>query len=103
MRAVHPHHDAEEELATAVSFYEGERPGLGGEFWDDAQKIIALIADNPAIGGVVSRANTSLTVRRMPLRRFPYFVIYRERGAAIEIVAFAHMSRRPAYWRERSG
>ena len=103
MRAVHPHHDAEEELAATVAFYEREQQGLGGEFWDDAQKIVALIAENPAIGGIVSRTNTSLPVRRMPLRRFPYFVIYRERGTAIQIVAFAHMSRRPAYWRKRSG
>jgi len=39
--------------------------------------------------------------RRLPLRRFPYFIVYRELQEYLEVVAFAHQSRRPGYWKTR--
>jgi len=43
------------------------------------------------------------STRRFLLRQFPYILIYRERpsSAGIQIVAVAHTSRRPGYWRTR--
>lgn len=41
--------------------------------------------------------------RRMVLRRFPFFVVFRSRAVGIEIIAIAHGRRRPGYWRERLG
>jgi hypothetical protein len=35
------------------------------------------------------------------MRRFPYVVAYRTIGAQVTILAFAHTSRRPGYWRKR--
>ncbi len=40
--------------------------------------------------------------RRYLLKRFPFLLIYREMSESrIEIVAFAHTSRRPEYWKSR--
>jgi len=40
--------------------------------------------------------------RRFLLRKFPFILIYRERaGGDIQIVAVAHTSRKPGYWKER--
>jgi toxin ParE1/3/4 len=39
--------------------------------------------------------------RRCLLRRFPYGVVYREKPGTILVVAFAHCSRRPGYWKDR--
>jgi plasmid stabilization system protein ParE len=39
--------------------------------------------------------------RRFLLRRFPYYIVYRERGDAVEIIAVAHARRRPGYWKFR--
>ncbi len=39
--------------------------------------------------------------RRYLLHRFPYHVVFRERGKAIEVVAVAHVKRRPGYWKSR--
>jgi toxin ParE1/3/4 len=39
--------------------------------------------------------------QRVVLGRFPYIVVFRETSTEIEIVAVAHGSRRPGYWRER--
>jgi len=39
--------------------------------------------------------------KRLLLRRFPYAVIVSERGTEVVVIAFAHTSRRPGYWRGR--
>ena len=39
--------------------------------------------------------------RRILLRRYPYWVIYRVEDARIVIIAVAHTSRRPDYWHDR--
>ena len=61
------------------------------------QHTLALILERPAIGAVVHRVRVRGTARRMPLRRFPYFIVYREVDETIEVIAMAHTSRRPGY------
>ena len=39
--------------------------------------------------------------RRLLLRRYPYHVIYRIGSDRIVVIAVAHTSRRPGYWRDR--
>jgi hypothetical protein len=42
------------------------------------------------------------SIRRYLLRRFPFVLIYREQTTAgIQLVAVAHTSRRPNYWKQR--
>jgi plasmid stabilization system protein ParE len=36
--------------------------------------------------------------RRYLLRRFPFFVVFREANERIEVLAVAHARRRPGYW-----
>jgi plasmid stabilization system protein ParE len=40
-------------------------------------------------------------VRRRMLRRFPYSLIYRVTDDTVEVIACAHTSRAPEYWRDR--
>jgi toxin ParE1/3/4 len=93
--------DADAELRAAIIRYEEERPGLGAQFWDEIQRTLALIQERPGIGERVRRARVKGIARRFPVRRFPYFVIYREHPELIEIIAFAHHRQRPGYWRAR--
>ena len=93
--------EAEAELRAAITRYEGEHSGLGDEFWTEIQDTLALIEEHHEIGGRVTRVQVRGVARRLPIRRFPYFVVYRDRGELIEIVAIAHQSRRPGYWRLR--
>jgi toxin ParE1/3/4 len=88
---------AEEEIEQHVRRYEGESAGLGLAFLSDFQRVIELIVEYPEVGRVVTRVRP--VVRRFPLRRFPFFIIYRELGNVVEIVAVAPMKRRPNYWR----
>jgi len=100
-KALRTHNEAEAEIRAALMWYETERVGLGRELWDELQHTLDLISEHPAIGGVVHRVRIRGTARRVPLRRFPYFVVYREHVDHVEVIALAHTSRRPGYWRSR--
>lgn len=39
--------------------------------------------------------------RRVLLAQFPYAIVYREVSDGFEIVAVAHLRRRPTYWSKR--
>lgn len=39
--------------------------------------------------------------RKALLRRFPFALIYRAGADEIQVVAVAHLHRRPGYWRNR--
>ena len=100
-KPVRPTEAAESEIRYYLRWYEGERPGLGDRLWSEIQDIFQLISDYPAAGSVIPRIRAVRGVRRFPLRRFPFFVIYREFDDYLEIVALAHHRRRPRYWRSR--
>ena len=89
---------AGEELAAAITWYEAKRPGLGGEFYDAVVRAIDLIRAHPEIGTFRSGR---LAHRRFALTRFPYTIVYRVREPDVYIVAIAHTSRRPGYWKNR--
>ena len=101
MKPVRPNDDAEAEFRENVRWYEEESAGLGDRLWSEIQAAISLIATHPSIGEVVRRVRRSGPVRRLPLRHFPFFLVYREYTDHIEVVALAHTSRKPNYWRGR--
>jgi plasmid stabilization system protein ParE len=39
--------------------------------------------------------------RAFVVKRFPYYIVYREEADGVIIVAVAHNSRRPGYWKGR--
>ncbi|WP_199797587.1 type II toxin-antitoxin system RelE/ParE family toxin [Pseudazoarcus pumilus] len=92
---------AASEAEEAVTWYEQECPGLGLRFaaaLDDALRRIEL--DAVPLSPVPGKAGTR-GVRRMVLQHFPYDVVVFDRVDARIVVAFAHHSRRPGYWRSR--
>jgi toxin ParE1/3/4 len=92
---------AVEELEAAAAWYEERAPGLGGELLGEIQRALDLVSRHPHVGAPVPRVPVERGTRRVPLNRFPYSVVYRVRGDEIEVVAFAHQSRNPGYWRSR--
>ena len=88
-----------EELAEAVRWYETRRSGLGGDFYDAIVRTIDLIRSHPEIG---TARTGRLPNRQLRVARFPYRIVYRIRVEDIYIVAVAHTSRRPGYWRHRA-
>ena len=92
---------ADEEIFTHIRYYAARSVNLGAQLWDEVQTTFKLISEYPSIGEVVPRARVRGAARRVPLRRFPFFVIYRNHDDYIEVMALAHTSRRPNYWRAR--
>jgi plasmid stabilization system protein ParE len=91
------HDDASAEYDTAFDWYLERSPDAAVDFDKEVSRALADIASAPrrwAIG--------AFSTRRYLLRRFPYLLIYRERGSGgIQIVALAHTSRKPGYWKKR--
>lgn len=98
---VRPNAEAEEEFRYYIRWYENETIGLGDRLWSEIQAAIDLISDRPGIGEAVRRVRTRGAVRRVPLRHFPFLLVYRVFPDHLEVVALAHTSRKPNYWRTR--
>ena len=92
---------AEEALRAAIAWYEGQRPGLGAALLAEVQSGVDLIESFPGVGAKVPRVRTRLETRRVPLRQFPYVLVYRDLAEQTVVIAFAHTGRKPGYWRSR--
>ena len=88
---------ASEELTAAVQWYERQRPGLGAEFFDAILGTIDRISETPETGSSLK----TVEARRMLVAGFPYQIVYRISANEIRILAFAHLKRRPDFWRHR--
>jgi len=95
------HRLAEDELADAASWYEARRSGLGVALLDLIDKALETITSGVLPTSPVPGVKSVKGARRILLRRFPYSIVLYERQNDIVIVAFAHNSRRPGYWRSR--
>lgn len=91
------HAAAEAELDAAVSFYESVVTGLGKAFIDDVKNAIELLRNYPNAGTTLGR-----TLRKLRLKHFPFSLISKYDARRVLILAVAHHSRRPGYWKSRS-
>jgi toxin ParE1/3/4 len=92
---------AAEEAAEAAAWYELQRPGLGKEFEYAVDAALDLLEEDIVALSPFPGAAGERGAKRLILRRFPYDVVVRETGAGMVVIAFAHHSRRPGYWRDR--
>ena len=89
------------ELDEAMAYYEDERPGLGLELLDAIEETVGFAAEVLAGGERRGRTLDAYETRRFVVKRFPYLVYVARVGDRREVVAIAHASRRPGYWRDR--
>ena len=83
-------------MTEAALFYEMAHPNLGDDFLDDIRFAIDTVRERPKLG-----VELGYGFRRVLVRRFPFSVIYFSEPGQIVVVAVAHQSRRPDYWRGR--
>lgn len=87
---------AEAELQDAATWYDERSPGLGLRFVEAVRAKTREIIETP------HRWALAAGTRRVLMGRFPYALVYREvSDIEIEIVAVAHLKRRPGYWSGR--
>ena len=87
---------ASEELSEALSWYRERSQRIAEELWlrvRDARRSILLY---PLASPLIERR-----VRRFILSGFPYDLVYVVFDDEIVIVAFAHHSRQPRFWKSR--
>jgi plasmid stabilization system protein ParE len=87
---------AEDEVSSAVDFYNEQSEGLGYDFAAEVRRTIARIVEYPGAWTMLS-ART----RRCRTNRFPYGVVYQVRGDVLLVVAVMHLRRHPEAWRSR--
>ncbi|MBI5192517.1 MAG: type II toxin-antitoxin system RelE/ParE family toxin [Nitrospirae bacterium] len=96
MKNIIIHHEAELELWQAIDYYESRCTGLGLDLEREISRIFVNIQEAPNRWPIKQH-----DTRYRLLNRFPYAVYYLELQDVIWIVAVAHTSRRPYYWRNR--
>jgi hypothetical protein len=84
------HSEAREEFLQAVS-------GLGLRFINEIERCHENLLETPFIGHPYGRRLRKITVGD----KFPYAVVYSVLGDVLFVMAYAHGSRRPGYWRAR--
>lgn len=92
------HEEAEAELGDAAVYYASHASAtIAMAFLAEFERVIQLLEINQQLG-----ARKEDGMRLLPLRRFPYSLVYREDEAAgPQIYAVAHQNREPGYWKER--
>ena len=90
------HPEARAEYDSAGLYIEGERPGYGSLFWDVADRLIDTIRENPAL--FPKKRNG---VQFCYMGMFRYNIVYLNREDDVVILAVAHTSRKPGYWKMR--
>lgn len=91
---LHPAALAEAEEASAWYAKRSSRVALA--FVASLEEAVDVAANAPALG-----APHLHNTRRLPLRHFPFCVVYREEPARVVVYAVAHLRREPGYWAPR--
>lgn len=92
---------AADEFEAGSIWYERERPGYGALFMSEVQRSVDRAARFPQSGTRVLDIDPERDIRRFVLRRFPYSVVTAIVDSRRAVVAIAHASRAPGYWRDR--
>jgi len=96
MKPAELHPNATEELIDSAQFLNETSSDLASRFLDDFFRLVERIGEYPESGFRISGR-----VRGARVSDFRYDVVYRVERNRIYILAVAHQSRRPGYWKDR--
>jgi plasmid stabilization system protein ParE len=88
--------EAEQDIAEAYAWYEGQRVGLGEDYLSCVDACIQAIRRTPEMHQIIHE-----TYRRGLVRRFPYAVFYEYANDTVTVYCVFHTSRDPDKWRSR--
>jgi len=96
MKAADYHPDARVELFESPLFYEARQTHLGSKFLIAVEACQNIVQKQPALGSPFDSGT-----RRLMVKGFPFQLIYKEFDDVVLVVAVAHCSRKPGYWKDR--
>ncbi len=90
--------EAEDEISEATGYLIGATGSLAviDDLRADVARAERLIMEFPNSSPPLGRG-----MRRCLLSRYSYQLVYRVEGETVHVYAFAHLKRRPNYWRKR--
>jgi len=91
------HLEARAEVDAAAAFYFQRNPATAAKFLDE----LAFVLEEIRYGPQRWPFEIGTRIQRLHFRRFPFTVYYRNDLHEIYILAVAHTSRRPGYWKSR--
>jgi len=95
-RSVELHEDAAREFVSAFEWYFARNETVAARFSQEVTDAIKNIAQFPERYPEYSHQSS-----RFVLHHFPFVIVYRELPNSLQILAVAHTSRRPGYWKNR--
>ena len=93
--------EAAEELADAAARLEADRPGYARKLLEAYEEKLRQVSDFPESGSTIQNVPAGTKFQSFRLRRFRYAIIVGEIDGEVWVVAVAHTSRRPGYWKDR--
>lgn len=87
---------ARAELFEAALYYDQQQLGLGDAFGQAVERAVGKAAADPSRFPIVIGS-----VKRCRVTRFPYCIYFQVTGDVLFVVAVAHHSRQPEYWKDR--
>jgi len=90
------HEEAAAEYDAAFDWYLERSSDAALKFDTEVDRALGQIIQSPQ-----RWASGSHSTRRFLLKQFPFILIYREQRAGIQVLAVAHTSRKPGYWKGR--
>ncbi len=90
------HLEAVEEYEQAVEYYATISPPLAASLIDEVEHCVERIAEHP-----MQSRELRKNIRSFRTRIFPYHVVFMIEHEVATVLAVAHESREPDYWKHR--
>ena|SRR5258706_11296489 len=99
--AVRLRSEAELEIETAAAWYRERSEDVADRFLAAVREALEFLEQFPNAGGKIEGVSLQSRARRIPVRTFPYHVVFVKLAETLEVIAVAHDRRRPGYWQRR--
>ena len=88
------HPIAEAEHLETVAYYESKRAGLGATYLTEFESTMTAICGFPSRFPVERKPD----IQRGKMEKFPFNILFRDVSGKVQVLAIAHLRRRPSYW-----
>ena len=95
-KALEFHPEARAESVFSLRWYRRRSVRAGEAFLTELDQAIEKILQAPDRWPIDASG-----FRHYRLRRFPFVIVYSDKSLTVQIIAVAHASRRPGYWKSR--
>lgn len=87
---------AKQDFDDAIEWYEARSTSLAIDFISKLRQVLERLALHSQFHRPIYQ-----NVRKAPLKRFPYVVVYQPSSEEIIVIAIQHMARDDSHWQQR--